>query len=63
MMESRQFYEKVLGKRSPLEVAGVGFSLLDKHVSVTDPLSGGIRACPHCGGTYSGYETRPRCKL
>ena len=60
-MHDKELYSQILGIKSPWSVRDVQLSYKDSEVTVCIDLKSGSRlACPQCGKTGSGYDTRVR---
>lgn len=59
-MHDRELYRQILGIQAPWEVSEVEVDLPGTGVTVHIRHSGSDLACPQCGATCSGYDTRER---
>lgn len=59
-MHDRELYRKILGIQPPWEVSEVEVDLPGTGVTVHIRHSGAGLACPQCGTSCSGYDTRER---
>ena len=59
-MHDRELYRQILGIQAPWEVSDVQVDLPGTGVTVHIRHSGTDLACPQCGASCSGYDTRER---
>ena len=59
-MHDRELYRQILGIQAPWEVSEVDVDLPGTGVTVHIHHSGSDLACPQCGESCSGYDTRER---
>jgi len=59
-MHDRELYRQILGIQPPWEVSEVDVDLAGTGVTVHIRHSGADLACPQCGASCSGYDTRER---